>query len=260
MGRFDNIKTAIDTNINTNGNQAITGAVMNSVMKQTVEAFDSQYIELESNSSQDLTSLLLAGRCAVTGVVGDVASINRIPGSTVWKYMLIYVEKGQRFLITSRGTPDTPSWVIIDSDKKIVGKASENRQENVIVEALTDGYLIMNAYIDDSYYKDVDYSILFINPVVLSADIDHVCNWILSESYQVVNAERDASDNVIAASIIFPNGVPSTMTIQRNAEGLVTKVSGNYGSKRVYTYTIQRNAEGEVTQTSFNNSIHVNNW
>lgn len=48
MGRFDNIKTAIDTNINTNGNQAITGAVMNSVMKQTVDSVDTQLTELES--------------------------------------------------------------------------------------------------------------------------------------------------------------------------------------------------------------------
>ena len=50
MGRFDNIKTAIDTNINTNGNQAITGAVMNSVMKQTVDSVDTQLTELESKA------------------------------------------------------------------------------------------------------------------------------------------------------------------------------------------------------------------
>ena len=52
MGRFDNIKTAIDTNINTNGNQAITGAVMNSVMKQTVDSVDTQLTELESKVSK----------------------------------------------------------------------------------------------------------------------------------------------------------------------------------------------------------------
>ena len=49
MGRFDNIKTAIDTNIKTNGNQAITGAVLNSVMKQTVDSVDTELTELESN-------------------------------------------------------------------------------------------------------------------------------------------------------------------------------------------------------------------
>ena len=48
MGRFDNIKTAIDTNIKTNGNQAITGAVLNSVMQQTVDSVDTQLTELES--------------------------------------------------------------------------------------------------------------------------------------------------------------------------------------------------------------------
>ena len=47
MGRFDNIKTAIDTNIKANGNQAITGAVLNSVMTQTVDSVDTQLTELE---------------------------------------------------------------------------------------------------------------------------------------------------------------------------------------------------------------------
>lgn len=47
MANFDAIKTAIDANINTNGNQAITGAVMNSILKQIVDSTDAELTELE---------------------------------------------------------------------------------------------------------------------------------------------------------------------------------------------------------------------
>ena len=57
MGHFESIKAAIDAKVNTNGNQAITGAVMNSVMKQIVDSVDTQLTELESdlviNANQD---------------------------------------------------------------------------------------------------------------------------------------------------------------------------------------------------------------
>lgn len=38
MAHLETIKAVIDTNINANGNQAITGGVLNSVLKQSVEA------------------------------------------------------------------------------------------------------------------------------------------------------------------------------------------------------------------------------
>lgn len=46
MAKSETIKTTIDANINTNGNQAITGAVMNSVLKQMVDSTDAQFTEL----------------------------------------------------------------------------------------------------------------------------------------------------------------------------------------------------------------------
>lgn len=58
MGRFDNIKTAIDTNIKTNGNQSITGAVLNSVMKQTVDSVDTELTELESQVEKKQDALV----------------------------------------------------------------------------------------------------------------------------------------------------------------------------------------------------------
>jgi hypothetical protein len=46
MANFETIKTTIDANINTNGNQAITGAVMNSVLKQMVDSTDTELAKL----------------------------------------------------------------------------------------------------------------------------------------------------------------------------------------------------------------------
>lgn len=46
MANFEIIKTTIDANINTNGNQAITGAVMNSVLKQMVDSTDTELAKL----------------------------------------------------------------------------------------------------------------------------------------------------------------------------------------------------------------------
>ena len=51
MASSETIKTTIDVNINTNGNQAITGAVMNSVLKQMVDSTDAQLAELSEKVS-----------------------------------------------------------------------------------------------------------------------------------------------------------------------------------------------------------------
>ena len=54
MANFDTIKTAIDANINTNGNQAITGAVMNSILKQMVDSTDAELTESERALSETI--------------------------------------------------------------------------------------------------------------------------------------------------------------------------------------------------------------
>ena len=48
MGRFDTTKTFIDANIKTNGNQEITGQVLNNVLKQVVDDADASITELSN--------------------------------------------------------------------------------------------------------------------------------------------------------------------------------------------------------------------
>ena len=57
MANSETIKTTIDANINTNGNQEITGAVMNSVLKQMVDSTDVQLAELKSKTNTQLSDL-----------------------------------------------------------------------------------------------------------------------------------------------------------------------------------------------------------
>lgn len=52
MANFETIKTTIDANINTNGNQAITGAVMNSVLKQMVDSTDTELAKLSGETDK----------------------------------------------------------------------------------------------------------------------------------------------------------------------------------------------------------------
>jgi hypothetical protein len=57
MGRFDTIKTAIDANINNNGNQEITGSVLNAVLDQMVDATDKAMTDLSKETEGKLTEL-----------------------------------------------------------------------------------------------------------------------------------------------------------------------------------------------------------
>lgn len=49
MANSETIKTTIDANINTNGNQAITGAVLNLVLHDMVDEYDSKLAQLDQD-------------------------------------------------------------------------------------------------------------------------------------------------------------------------------------------------------------------
>ena len=48
MGRFDATKATIDANIKSNGNQEITGDILNSVMQGMVDATDAELTQLSA--------------------------------------------------------------------------------------------------------------------------------------------------------------------------------------------------------------------
>ena len=57
MGRFDSTKTAIDVNITQNGNQEITGSILNSVLNNMVDATDAQLDILQEAIPTKLSDL-----------------------------------------------------------------------------------------------------------------------------------------------------------------------------------------------------------
>lgn len=57
MGRFDTTKATINANIKKNGNQEITGSILNSVMTEMVDATDAQLTELSAETTEKLATL-----------------------------------------------------------------------------------------------------------------------------------------------------------------------------------------------------------
>ena len=87
MANFDTIKTAIDANIKTNGTQDITGAKMNSILHQMVDATDEQLTELESVIGLDFfvnkaTALRTTGLADATVEGIDTTDFLPITGKT----------------------------------------------------------------------------------------------------------------------------------------------------------------------------------
>lgn len=72
MGRFDNTKATINANIKQNGNQEITGQIMNNVLTEVVNATDAELTELESKESQ-LAKEIAEAEQRVLGEVERVA-------------------------------------------------------------------------------------------------------------------------------------------------------------------------------------------
>lgn len=93
MANSETIKATIDANINTNGNQAITGAVMNSVLKQMVDSTDAQLAELSAEIISETIPLS-------EPMVGYINKNGEYVNSEAFIYYTINVKKGDLFTIT----------------------------------------------------------------------------------------------------------------------------------------------------------------
>ena len=78
MANFDTIKTAIDANINTNGNQAITGAVMNSILKQMVDSTDAELTESERALSETIGANKTETDTKLTELEGEINGLDSL--------------------------------------------------------------------------------------------------------------------------------------------------------------------------------------
>lgn len=115
MANFETIKTTIDANINTNGNQAITGAVMNSVLKQMVDSTDTELAKLSeevftpsTNLFNPATALKDTGISSTNGnavtltgyVASDFIPVNPATDYTFkGRYIVAWYDKNKVFIV-----------------------------------------------------------------------------------------------------------------------------------------------------------------
>ena len=123
MANFDTIKTAIDANINTNGNQAITGAVMNSILKQMVDSTDAELTESEralsemisENKNETDTKLTelekykadvnISPNIAIFDTIGYVSIQGKIAVDEAYRTsQWIWLENGQSLIVSARSS------------------------------------------------------------------------------------------------------------------------------------------------------------
>lgn len=57
MGRFDTTKATINANIKKNGNQEITGSILNSVMTEMVDATDAELATLSGETDEKFNNV-----------------------------------------------------------------------------------------------------------------------------------------------------------------------------------------------------------
>lgn len=157
MGRFDELKALIDENITTNGQQEITGAVLNSTLDSIVDATDEQLTELESetgafkiteqggyidksgnyNGAENYHSLTTE---RIPTKAGDVFLYKGIGRSSAMSY--IY-RKGET--IVSRGTNESPNEFVEvitpDNVDSVQFSSFANIANPVILEVIKKGYI-----------------------------------------------------------------------------------------------------------------------
>lgn len=100
MGRFDNTKATINANIKQNGNQEITGQIMNNVLTEMVNATDAELTELESEVNGD--------KKVYSGTQGSTAAFwFEIAFDAATKYIITNLNNGHSSIQIKNGSTET---------------------------------------------------------------------------------------------------------------------------------------------------------
>ena len=135
MAKFDTIKTAIDANINTNGNQAITGSVMNSVLKQMVDSTDAELAEFSAEVSDVKVGLGVYN--IVEGYyISSTGKAVYNPGGA-WS-VRFKVKEGDKIQINKAdGGGGIRQWVFIDDALNVISRSEEYAKSAVLLTTPT---------------------------------------------------------------------------------------------------------------------------
>ena len=134
MGRFDTIKQTIDANIKQNGNQAITGQTMNSVLNDIVRSVDNVMTNevgaldastkvvnniLDVETIQEDLSAINGYWSLSSEEIGSVVSATRLTDGA-WACIEQPVKNGETYLITGMGGNTAILYALVDADMRLL--------------------------------------------------------------------------------------------------------------------------------------------
>lgn len=200
MGRFDTTKATINANIKKNGNQEITGSILNSAMTDMVDATDEQLTKLESlvnnykpivingdvtnaPDEEDITSednlLKLKDRSALNGMGYVILRKNKSFAEQVTKENTVYEIRYDFDLNGARVS--VPNGCVLDFQGGSLRNGNIDISNGSIVND-SDNIIFNNAYvrtnqIKTSWFDNVDFANLLngisgFNSVVVEVDKD----------------------------------------------------------------------------------------
>lgn len=126
MGRFDTTKQTIDANIKTNGNQAITGQVLNSVMKDMLSATDAELTELSADYKKNFATIAANRVKFVDGIY--VAEYGQVPNIAFDSIDYLEIAEYDEFNFTNLINPEDGALSVCfyDKDKTIVSSVRQS--------------------------------------------------------------------------------------------------------------------------------------
>lgn len=235
MANFDTIKTAIDANINTNGNQAITGGKMNSILHQMIGATDEQLTELGSEKSPVIS---IFGEDVILGYGLTSEGIEKADNYLITPY--IPVKNGDSVAITHR-IPTSTNFIIevYDSEKNFLDRWGAGVGGRTITIGLSNA-----AYLRATMYAaSADQTFVSINDVkvwnddyykiTIKGHIDKVgeniseinkgLSSVANKNAELESAAEELRQEKTNSSIIFGEGVLFDSAISSNG---IEKASG----------------------------------
>mgnify|MGYP002511187321 CR=1 FL=1 len=166
MANSETIKTTIDVNINTNGNQAITGAVMNSVLKQMVDSTDTELAKLSAEITElpkeffNVTPLgsinmLDAQKCnqGLLAANGQIYTGGSYDTYLYTDYMPVKVgstytlQRGGETVYLGRSIAEISRWAFYNEDKQVLPELGSNAIAKAITIPSGVSYVRLSIYV-----------------------------------------------------------------------------------------------------------------
>lgn len=161
MGRFDTTKATINANIKKNGNQEITGSILNSVMTEMVDATDAQLTELSAEINGEETNIIISDFADKGKFLYDTTTLDSAQYN-ISEY--IAIEGANEIVLTNvwGATNGILPYVIYDSNKNVIDKSptpSESGLMTITINNLPSGAAYIRAT-ENSAQADYPVSIL----------------------------------------------------------------------------------------------------